>query len=422
MSVPAGYKATEVGVIPEDWEVRSLGDFGIFKGGSGFPLRYQGKSAGDFPFYKVSDMNNKGNSIFMSVANHWICEKERKAMSAWIVPERSIIFAKIGAAIFLERKRMLSRECIIDNNVMAFMLAHDATDVKFLYYQFLTIELGKLVSATALPSLNGRDIAALKFGCPDVTEQAAIAEALSDVDAAIGCQEAVIAKKRALKTATMQALLSGTRRLPGFSGKWVRHSFDQLFQFLRNGSNSRAALSTNGAIGYIHYGDIHSHPRPHMDCGKGALPRIARDLVSRLPRVQDGDLLIADASEDYEGTGKSVEATNIGDDEVVAGLHTLLLRPVEKMALGFAGYLYFIPEVKLQYVAAAQGVSVYGLSRSAVKSVEVALPKYDEQAAISSCLMDIEIDLSHQLDKLKKLRDIKAGMMQQLLTGKIRLV
>lgn len=72
---PAGYKRTEVGVIPQEWTLGRLADFGVFRSGSGFPLVYQGLPSGDYPFFKVSDMNNQGNELSMKVANHWIDEK-----------------------------------------------------------------------------------------------------------------------------------------------------------------------------------------------------------------------------------------------------------------------------------------------------------------------------------------------------------
>jgi type I restriction enzyme S subunit len=423
VSIPPGYQATEVGFIPGDWEAVPLGRLGSFSKGQG--IRKDQASSGDIPCIRYGEIYTDHNDIVRKYRSRISREV---ATTSRVLRKGDLLFAGSG-----ETKEEIGKCVAFVDDCEAYaggdiivLSPHSANSVLLGYLlnsEVIARQKAARAQGDAVVHISAKALADVIAPLPtsDI-EQTAIAEALSDMDEAIAAQEAVIAKKRALKTATMQALLSGTRRLPGFSGGWERRSFDQLFQFLRNGSASRAALSANGAIGYIHYGDIHANPRPHMDCGKGALPRIAREVVSRLPRVQDGDLLIADASEDYDGTGKSVEATNIDGDEVVAGLHTLLLRPLEKMAPGFAGYLQFIPEVKRQYVAAAQGVSVYGLSRSAVKSVEVALPKYDEQAAISSCLMDMEIDLSHQQDTLKKLCDLKVGMMQQLLTGKIRLV
>ena len=412
-------------MIPADWEAVTLGSIGKFKNGINKPKQAFGSG---HPFVNLMDVFGVSN---IEATDH-LGLIESNDM------DRSMYDLKMGDVLFI-------RSSVKPSGVgLTTVIAQDLP--RTVYSGFLLrfrdqrqlttgfkehcfhderfrarIIANSTVSANT--NINQSALKALVIGYPPTTtEQSAIAEALSDVDRGIAAVEAVIAKKRALKTATMQALLSGTRRLPGFSGEWERFSFGQRFQFLRNGSSARAALSATGAIGYIHYGDIHSAPRPYMDCGNGALPRISRDLVIGLPRIQNGDLLIADASEDYEGTGKSVEATSISDDEVVAGLHTLLLRPMEKMAPGFVGYLRFIPEVKSQFVSAAQGVSVYGLSRSAVKSVEFSIPKYEEQEAIASILSDMEIDLSDHKSKLTKLRHLKTGMMQQLLTGKIRLI
>ncbi|GJQ23235.1 MAG: hypothetical protein HBSAPP01_10250 [Candidatus Brocadia sapporoensis] len=195
------------------WEVKKLGNLGKFRGGSGFPIKHQGKVEGDYPFFKVSDMNNEGNTTFMANSNNWISEFVRKEASVNVFPRHSIIFAKIGAAIFLERKKILLQESCIDNNMMGFVLDEDCTDFKFIYYLFLNIQLGKLVSTTALPSLSGREIATLEFGIPEFKEQTAIAQVLSDMDAEIEALEKKLDKFRMIKQGMMQELLSGRTRL-----------------------------------------------------------------------------------------------------------------------------------------------------------------------------------------------------------------
>jgi type I restriction enzyme S subunit len=101
----------------EGWEVVTAGEIGKFRGGCGFPLKYQGLTEGAYPFYKVSDMNNEGNVTFMIDSNHWISEETRKALGAIIFPVNSIIFAKVGAAIFLERKKIYSGPRNPDNSL-----------------------------------------------------------------------------------------------------------------------------------------------------------------------------------------------------------------------------------------------------------------------------------------------------------------
>ena len=195
------------------WERGILADFGVFQSGSGFPLAFQGHQSGDYPFFKVSDLSGEGNQLFMNRANHYISEDVRRKLGAIRFKPGSIVFAKIGAAIFLERKRLLSQESCLDNNMMAFTLTNDFACPRFFHYIFLHIELGKLVSTTALPALSGRHIGAVSILIPPLAEQQAISSILSDMDAEIAALEQRRDKTRAIKQGMMQQLLTGRVRL-----------------------------------------------------------------------------------------------------------------------------------------------------------------------------------------------------------------
>jgi type I restriction enzyme S subunit len=138
-NVPPGYNKTEVGVIPVEWESVKAGDIGRFRGGNGFPLRFQGETASGYPFYKVSDMNNEGNETFMFDSNNWISEGIRKQLGATAFPADTIIFAKVGAAVFLERKKILTKPSCIDNNLCGLVLDKSRTHVRFVHYSLLNI-------------------------------------------------------------------------------------------------------------------------------------------------------------------------------------------------------------------------------------------------------------------------------------------
>jgi type I restriction enzyme S subunit len=423
MELRAGYKQTEVGVIPEDWDVHNLGAFGKFRGGNGFPLRFQGNVFGEYPFFKVSDMNNDGNALFMQNSNHWITEKARKELGATAHPAGSIVFAKIGAAIFLERKKILIRDSCIDNNVMALVFNSPETDFRFFHYIFLTIELGKLVSATALPSLNGRDIAALRFGFPKAPEQRAIAAALSDADALITSLDALIAKKRDFKKAAMQQLLTGKKRLPGFTEEWEVKRLGDYVRFLKNGTLSRAQLSSDGFVKYLHYGDIHGAAGLRLNPRSTEMPTASLDVVKALDRLEDGDVVFVDASEDLDGVGKSIEITGANGIDIVAGLHTIAARFDKRvLADGFKAYLQFVPAFCDYLRSMAAGTKVLATNRKHIAGVEMALPSTAEQAAITEVLFDMDAELAALVAQVAKARTLKQGMMQELLTGRIRLV
>jgi len=203
----------EQGQLKDGWVVKKLGEVGVFRGGSGFPIKHQGNVDGVYPFYKVSDMNNEGNAIFMVRSNNYIDEKIKKKIGVNILPSNTIVFAKVGAAIFLERKRILSKKSCIDNNMMGFIFDSEVYDTRYVHYLFITIQLGKLVSTTALPSLNGKDISVLAYSFPNKPEQSQIATILSDMDAEITALETKRSKVQTIKQGMMQNLLTGKIRL-----------------------------------------------------------------------------------------------------------------------------------------------------------------------------------------------------------------
>jgi type I restriction enzyme, S subunit len=298
-------------------------------------------------------------------------------------------------------------------------------DNHFLYYwlqaeksEFERIANGNTIKTIGLPHFK-----ALQIPLPPPSEQRAIATALSDLDALICSLDQLIAKNRDLKRAAMQLLLTGKQRLPGFQGEWEVWTFGELFRFLNTANNPRADLSPFGDFGYIHYGDIHMASPSFLDCADADLPLIDEAKVASIPRVEDGDLVMADASEDYSGIGKCVEVRNVSGRRIVAGLHTFLLRSnKELLADGFKGYLQFIPSVKTSLVKLATGISVYGISKSNVNSLEVLLPPVEEQRAITAVLSDMDAEIAALEQRRDKTRAIKQGMMQELLTGRTRLV
>lgn len=197
-----------------EWRTVRAGALGRFQGGCGFPTQFQGATSGDYPFFKVSDMNNEGNETFMTIGNNYISEQVRELLGAKAFPVNSIVFAKVGAAVFLERKRILVEPSCIDNNMTAFVLDDDgATDYRFLHYAFVNTNLRDLVSTTALPSLSGSVLSAIEFLVPPIAEQTAIAAVLSDMDAEIAALEARLSKARQIKQGMMQELLTGRTRL-----------------------------------------------------------------------------------------------------------------------------------------------------------------------------------------------------------------
>ena len=204
---------------------------------------------------------------------------------------------------------------------------------------------------------------------------------------------------------------------------WNLVSYNDAFDFLTTATYSRAQLSENEEIGYVHYGDIHTKCINFLDFDKISLPTIKKELLKNYPTIKDGDVIVADASEDYEGVGKSVEVRNLKHRKAISGLHTFLLKNKNQLiADGFKGYIHSNKLVKKQMDTLATGLKVYGVSKTNLKKIQIPLPPTKaEQTAIATALNDADV-LITQLEKLiSKKRNIKQGAMQELLTGKKRL-
>ncbi|OAJ68803.1 MULTISPECIES: restriction endonuclease subunit S [Gluconobacter] len=197
-----------------EWKNFRLSEHGKFLSGSGFPLVYQGHSSGDYPFFKVSDFSGESNAVRLTHANHYIDSDIQRQLGARVFPPKAIVFAKIGAAIFLERKRMIAQASCLDNNMAAFVLQDAGLCVDLILAKFQFFALGDLVSSTALPAISSSDLKAIEFFLPKaLDEQEAIAGVLNDMDAEIQALEDRLEKTQQIKEGMMQNLLTGRIRL-----------------------------------------------------------------------------------------------------------------------------------------------------------------------------------------------------------------
>jgi type I restriction enzyme, S subunit len=405
-AVPPGYKRTEVGVIPADWVILKFSDhFDIYAGGDVPKDSFSQTQSEKFPFpIYANAIKNKGLYGFTN-------QKRAKPDSFTITARGYLGHAEYREEPFFPIVRLLVFE------------PAGALDAKYTTFA-VNERVHFSIESTGVPQLTAPQVGKYAVAAPPtLREQRAISETLSDVDALIGAVEKLIAKKRAIKQAVMQQLLAGKTRLPGFSGEWETKRLGDLVTFLRNGVNSRAELSQTGSVKYLHYGDIHTSTYVRLDIRFATMPYLPTDRAGTIDRLKDGDLVFVDASEDLDGVGRSVEISEVGDTEVVAGLHTIAARfDKAVLANGFKAYLQFCSVFRDHLRRLSAGTKVYATNRTHIASAEIPLPSAEEQTAIAAVLssMDAEIEaLERRRDKTKQIRQ---GMMQQLLTGRVRLV
>lgn len=189
-----------------NWEKTRLGNFGDCQSGEGFPEIEQGGNAG-VPFFKVSDMNLPGNKSELIYANNYVTEEQIRRC-AWhpVVKLPAIIFAKVGAAVMLNRKRIVRKRFLLDNNTMAFRL-DDSIDVDFAKSLFDTIDLPALSQASALPSINASDVEHMLVMIPlDHVEQQKIGAYFRSLDALIAARREEVEKLRQMKKALLERM------------------------------------------------------------------------------------------------------------------------------------------------------------------------------------------------------------------------
>lgn len=398
--------------IPSDWEVMELGK--IFKLTSG-------KTKPAVLFENPVDENiypvYGGNGI-MGYSSEYNSEGEK------------IIIGRVGE--YCGVTRFLNELCWITDNALLTKEFLTDIDIKFLAFKLQQEDLSKLRSKGGQPLVSQVPISIHKIVLPkSLPEQKAIAHILSLMDTAINQNNLLIAKKDLQKKWFKQQLLTGKKRLKGFEKeKWKIVKLGDAFEFIKSYSISREGLTKSNRVNSIyciHYGDIHAFYESEFlnFSTQQSIPQIIDNaqLVNKEDYLKEGDVIMADASEDYEGVGEVVEVTNLENKIAVGGLHTIVLRGNSDFtAKGFRGYLFSSEAVRNVMRKMSTGTSVYSVTKTTLHNLLLNIPiSLKEQTAIAKVLLAADKEIQLLKTKTEKLRELKKGLMQVLLTGKKRL-
>lgn len=272
--------------------------------------------------------------------------------------------------------------------------------------------LENFVTQTSIAHLPKEKFVNVPIPCPPPVEQLAIATALGNVDALLSAQEALIEKKRVIKQGVMQELLTGKRRLPGFSGDWEVKQLGEVATFLKGKGLPKSALSESGAEPCIHYGELFTRH-----------PESISQILSFTDRVVDAfrsvanDVLMPTSDVTPRGLAR---ASCVNVDGIILGGDILVIRPDAKRIFGpFLSFLIRYEET--QVLQLVTGSTVFHLYGSDMKKFTFAMPPVDEQKAITEALNEMTTEIMALETKRAKTALLRQGMMQELLTGKTRL-
>jgi type I restriction enzyme S subunit len=401
-----GYKHTEVGVIPEDWAIGSLSHFWTVTDCKHVTAQFVDNG---FPIVSIKEVQSR----FVDLTNakqttqqfyNLLIEAGRKPRVGDLILSRNATVGEVAQVAERHPPFAMGQDvCLLRKKSPEF-----STDYLQAVFRspIIANQLSDLMVGSTFKRVNVQQIKNFTVPMPSPSEQEAIAEALSDAATLIESLEQLIAKKRQIKQGAMQELFTGKERLPGFSGEWEVKQFGDIAQLRKERIDPRRAGAQDFCI-----------ELEHIEQGTGCLAGfIAAGAGSSLKSVfKKGDVL-------FGKLRAYLRKYWLADRDGVCSTEIWVL--VAKHSQVIPEFLFQLVKVDrfIEAASAAYGTHMPRSDWNVVKNYEVYLPSVEEQTTIAAILSDIDAEIAVLEAKLAKARQVKQGMMQELLTGKTRLV
>lgn len=442
LSIPDGYELTEHGVFPKEWDIKAIGEIASVSSGGTPNRKVKDFWDGDIPWVTTTLIN--GNDI--SYANEFITKKGLESSSAKMCKAGTILMAMYGQGKTRGKAGALTIDASINQACAAIEVNSSDSEEYILHtLNYMYEDIRELSNSGGQENLSSGIIKGIKLPLPSKSEQTAIANALSDVDALLTELEKLIAKKQAIKTATKQQLLTGKTRLPQLAtytegtqeGKSqgqpkgtkpselgeIPEDWDVLplrscleNEKIPSGLYKDKNMYGNGTP-IIKLGDVFGNDYFKPERAQKVLA--TKNEISAY-KVKVGDLIIALASVKLEGVGKVMLVDNLISDTLFDH-NVALMRFTKNFNPTFMSYMLRGNYVRSLIASRATQVGTTFLKTSTILEFKVPLPSYNEQTAIATILSDMDNEIQTLEQRLGKTRQIKQGMMQELLTGRTRL-
>ena len=391
-----------------NWNKYKLGQLGNFKSGIGFPDSQQGGTEG-IPFFKVSDMNNIGNETEMRNANNYVTQ-EQIMKNSWKVNKETpaIIFAKVGAALMLNRKRLVTRPFLIDNNTMSYSF-DESWDKDFGLTLFQTINLPNYAQIGALPSYNASDIAMIKVNVPNIQEQSAIGSLFRTLDDLLASYKDNLANYQSLKATMLSKMFPKAGqtvpeiRLDGFEGEWGKYYLGDIFEQVSN---------------YIE--PSVENELWSLTVEKGLTPKTDRYKRDFLVKKNDKFKKVDVNEFVYNPMNLTLGALDLNDNEVtisVSGYYVVMKnRDLEKFDNDFLKILLKTTYAIYQYKQFATGTLIekQRVQFPTFSEIPFYLPPIAEQQAIGTYFSNLDNLITALQEKISQLETLKKKLLQDM--------
>lgn len=412
----SGYKMTDVGVIPEDWEVKNVSESCLIKARIGWQglKKSEYMSSGDYLLITGTDFDN-GQVNWKSCA--YVSKARYEQDSNIKIRPQDILISKDGTIGKVAYLGMIPKAGTLNSGIFVIRANDRKIDQVFLSKIFMSFYfeefLNRLVAGSTINHLYQKDFVKFCFPLPNSEEQVAIAAALSDVDSLISALTKKIEKKKAIKQGLMQQLLTGKKRLPGFNDKWKSMLLGDIAE-VKDGTHQTPKYVKSGGKPFYSVENVTADDFKNV---KHISLEEHKALTSNY-RIEKGDVLMTRIG--------SIGCCKYVDWDVDASFYVslALLKINEKYDSKFISYLSNIKSFKEEVMLNSLVFAIpQKINLGNISLIKVYIPTSKaEQTAIANILSDCDSEIAALEEKRDKYKEIKQGMMQQLLTGKIRLI
>lgn len=416
VEMKSGYKMTEVGAIPEDWEVKNVSESCLIKARIGWQglKKSEYMSSGDYLLITGTDFDN-GQVNWKSCA--YVSKARYEQDSNIKIRPQDILISKDGTIGKVAYLGMIPKAGTLNSGIFVIRANDRKIDQVFLSKIFMSFYfeefLNRLVAGSTINHLYQKDFVKFCFPLPNSEEQTAIAAALSDVDSLISALTKKIEKKKAIKQGLMQQLLTGKKRLPGFNDKWKSMLLGDIAE-VKDGTHQTPQYVKSGGKPFYSVENVTADDFKNV---KHISLEEHKALTSNY-RIEKGDVLMTRIG--------SIGCCKYVDWDVDASFYVslALLKINEKYDSKFISYLSNIKSFKEEVMLNSLVFAIpQKINLGNISLIKVYIPTSKaEQTAIANILSDCDSEIAALEEKRDKYKEIKQGMMQQLLTGKIRLI
>jgi type I restriction enzyme, S subunit len=402
MVIKPGYKQSEIGVIPKDWEVLQIKELFSLSAGGDFKPKLSNQIQDDlyrYPIYSNA-LTNKG---LYGYSSYYTNEEN----SITITARGSLGNANYRNCKFTAIGRVLS------------VYPLKELDSRF-YAEYINKYIHIVTESTGVPQLTAPQFGTYLVPYPKIEEQSVIATVLSDIDSLITSLDNLINKKKLIKQGAMQELLTGKRRLPGFEGEWVEKKLTSLV-FYQEGPGVRNYQFTQSGVKLLNGTNISKGTLKLNNTDRYISSNQAYGIYSHF-LADEGDIIIACSGISIDMFHEKVAIIRVEDLPLCMNTSTMRFK-ISSEFLYDRFFYYFLQstDFKNQIAGKATGSAQLNFGPSHVSKIVLSLPTVEEQMAISDLLSDMDSEIKELEQQLDKYKQMKQGMMQELLTGRIRL-